>query len=52
MAHYIDPRPGWIRERTYELHKSGLNWIGARKQAETEADDKFGTEEENSRDDD
>jgi hypothetical protein len=43
MTDHIDPRPGWIRERTYVLHKSGLRWIDARKQAE--ADDKFGTEE-------
>jgi len=42
MTHDIDPRPGWVRDRTYELHKSGLRWIDARTQAETEADDKFG----------
>lgn len=40
-----DPRPGWVRQRTRELHQSGLGWIQARKQAETEADDKFGAEE-------
>jgi hypothetical protein len=40
----LDPRPGWVRQRTYELHKSGLRWIDARKQAEAEAeaDEKFG----------
>jgi hypothetical protein len=43
MTHYIDPRPGWIRERTYVLHKSGLRWIDAREQAEAEADVEFGT---------
>ena len=26
MTHYIDPRPGWLRQRTYELHKSGLSY--------------------------
>jgi hypothetical protein len=41
----LDPRPGWIRDRTYELHKSCLRWIDAREQAETEADEKFGGEE-------
>jgi hypothetical protein len=45
MTHYIDPRPGWIRDRTYELHNSGLRWIDAREQADAEADDKFGAEE-------
>jgi hypothetical protein len=42
MTNYIDPRPSWVRQRTYELHKSGLSWIAARKQAESEADDKVG----------
>jgi hypothetical protein len=37
--HIFDPRPGWIRDRTYELHSSGLRWIDARQQAETEADE-------------
>lgn len=45
-SHSHDPlhrsAPGWIRERTYELHKSRLSWIAAREQADTEADDKFG----------
>jgi hypothetical protein len=41
---YIDPRPSWIRERTYELHQ-GMRWIEARTQAEAEADEKFGTED-------
>jgi hypothetical protein len=47
MTHYIDPHPGWIRERTYELHQGGLSYDAARKQAEAEAeaDDKFGAEE-------
>jgi hypothetical protein len=40
-----DPRPGWVRQRTRELHQSGLGWIAARKQAEAEAGDKFGSEE-------
>jgi hypothetical protein len=48
----IDPRPSWVRQRTYELHQSGLRWIDAREKADAEADDKFGTEEENGRDND
>ena len=47
MTEHIDPRPGWITDRTYELHESGLSYDEARKQAETEADDKFGAEEPN-----
>ncbi|MDT5045124.1 MAG: hypothetical protein QOJ20_3672 [Mycobacterium sp.] len=46
MAGHIDPRPGWVRQRTYELHKSGLSWIAAREQAEAEADARFGPEED------
>jgi hypothetical protein len=45
MTHYIDPRPGWVRQRTYELQKTGLSYAVAREQAETEADDKFATED-------
>jgi|GEM_PF-6307638 len=45
MTNPIDPRPGWIRERTYELHQSGLSYDAARRQAEAEADDKIGGEE-------
>jgi hypothetical protein len=45
MTHHIDPRPGWIRDRTYELHQSGMSYDAARTQAEAEADDKFGAEE-------
>lgn len=45
MTNPVDPRPGWVRQRTYELHQSGMAYPEARKQAETEADDKFGTEE-------
>jgi hypothetical protein len=44
MTHYFDP-PGWITDRTYELHKGGLSYDADRKQAEAEADDKFGAEE-------
>lgn len=40
----VDPRPGWVRERTYELHEGGLSYDEARTQAEAEADDKFGAE--------
>jgi hypothetical protein len=36
MTNYIDPRPSWVRQRTYELHKSGPSWIAARKQAESD----------------
>jgi hypothetical protein len=42
MTEHIDPRPGWVRERTYVLHKSALRWIDAREQAE--ADVEFGTD--------
>jgi len=42
MTHHIDPRPGWVRQRTYELHKSGMSWENAHNQAEQEADEKFG----------
>jgi hypothetical protein len=45
MTEHIDPRPGWITDRTYELHESGLSYDAARKQAEAEADEKFGAEE-------
>jgi hypothetical protein len=41
----VDPRPGWVRQRTYELHQSGLSYDAALEQANTEADDKFGAEE-------
>jgi hypothetical protein len=34
MSGPIDPRPGWVRQRTYELHKSGLSWIAARERAQ------------------
>jgi hypothetical protein len=40
----LDPRPGWIRERTYVLHKSGLSYDAAREQAE--ADVEFGTDQQ------
>jgi len=43
MTGSLDPRPGWVRRRTHELHKSGLSWIDAREQAV--ADDEFGSEE-------
>lgn len=46
MTNHIDPGPGWVRQRTYELHKSGLSWIAAREQAEAEADDKFGANDD------
>jgi hypothetical protein len=36
-----DPRPGWIRQRTYELHESGMSYDEARKQAEAEAAEEF-----------
>jgi hypothetical protein len=41
MTHHIDPRPGWVRQRTYELHQS-TSYDAARQQAEAEADEKFG----------
>jgi hypothetical protein len=45
MSGPVDPRPGWIRQRTYELQGTGLSYDAARDQAEAEADDKFGSEE-------
>ena len=45
MTEHIDPRPEWVRERTYELHQSGMSYDAARKQAEAEADEKFGAED-------
>jgi hypothetical protein len=24
--HIFDPRPGWITDRTYELHESGMSY--------------------------
>lgn len=44
MTEHIDPRPGWVRQRTYELQKTGLSYADAREQADTEADAKFGVE--------
>lgn len=44
MSGLVDPRPGWIRDRTYELQGTGLSYTAARDQAESEADDKFGAE--------
>jgi hypothetical protein len=41
MTAPVDPRPGWVRQRTYDLHKSGLNWIAAREQAGRQAGDKL-----------
>lgn len=44
MTDHIDPRPAWVRERTYELHKSGLSYDAALTQAEAEADTEFSEE--------
>jgi hypothetical protein len=41
MTEHIDPRPGWVRQRTYELQGTGLSYDAAREQAEDEADDRF-----------
>lgn len=41
MTGHIDPRPGWIRQRTYELQQTGLKYSTARAQAEAEADAEF-----------
>jgi hypothetical protein len=46
MTHHIDPRPGWVRQRTYELHQSGLSYDAGRTQAEAEADNKFGDDDD------
>lgn len=45
MSGPVDPRPGWIRQRTYELQQTGLSYAVAREQAETEAADEFDTGE-------
>lgn len=45
MTGNIDPRPGWVRQRTFELQKAGLSYAAAHKQAEAEADEKFASEE-------
>ncbi|AGB25541.1 hypothetical protein Mycsm_05349 [Mycobacterium sp. JS623] len=39
--HIFDPRPGWLRRRTFELQETGMRYADAREQAEAEADDKF-----------
>jgi hypothetical protein len=45
MTGHIDPRPGWVRERIFELQTDGLSYDAAHKQAEAEADERFGPEE-------
>lgn len=44
MTEHIDPRPGWVRHRIYELQTAGLSYADAREQAEAEADAKFAAE--------
>jgi hypothetical protein len=46
MTEHIDPRPGWIRQRTYELQKSGMRYSDARAQAEAEYDDPLTPEDD------
>jgi hypothetical protein len=46
MTDHIDPRPGWIRQRTYELQQTGLKYSTARTQAEADADDRFRPEDD------
>jgi hypothetical protein len=41
----VDPRPGWIRQRTFELQQTGMKYDAAHEQAEKEADAKFGAED-------
>jgi hypothetical protein len=36
----IDPRPGWIRQRTYELQGTGLSYDAAGDQAEADERDR------------
>lgn len=45
MTDHIDPRPAWVRQRTFELQQSGLSYADARTQAESEAADKFDEDE-------
>lgn len=40
----VDPRPGWVRQRTYELQQTGLSYDAARRQADAEADAEFAEE--------
>jgi hypothetical protein len=42
MTRYIDPRPGWVRQRTYELQQPGLSYAAARRE---QAEAEFGSEE-------
>jgi hypothetical protein len=44
MSGPVDPRPSWVRQRTYELQQTGMSYADAREQAETEADDRFNEE--------
>jgi len=44
MTGPVDPRPGWVRQRTYELQQTGMSYAAAREQAETEAEDRFAEE--------
>lgn len=46
MTEHLDPRASWIRQRIYELQKSGLSYADAREQADAEAVDKFDSEED------
>jgi hypothetical protein len=46
MTYHIDPRPSWVRERTYELQVTGMRYADAREQAEAEADEKFGADQQ------
>lgn len=41
MTEHLDPRASWIRQRIYELQKTGLSYAVASEQAEAEAVDKF-----------
>lgn len=44
MTGHLDPRSGWVRQRTYELQQSGLSYAAARAQADAEADEVFSEE--------
>lgn len=41
MTGPVDPRPGWIRQRIFELQTDGLSYDAAREQAEAEAAEEF-----------
>jgi hypothetical protein len=45
MSKHIDPRPAWVRQRTFELQQTGMRYVDAHAQAEAEADEEFDSED-------